>query len=178
MAMSGNLPDLANITALALSAAGFGFLCLAAAIDVRRFIIPNWLNICLLILAVAYGLVVVDFNWLIHLACGALFFFLGALMFQFRMLGGGDVKLMAVLAFWAGPAYAVGFLFFTALGGGLVSVIYLALAAVKKKRLKAADPATEFNIMRQPVPYGLAIAVGGVYVFLSILEHLGYSVRM
>ncbi len=170
--------SLGLIAQLALVCTGFVALLTAALIDIRHFIIPNWLNLSLLILGLAYGATQPDFHWFSSIMALLLFFFIGALLFQFRFLGGGDVKLLAVVAFWAGISGAVAFLFYTVLAGGFVSVIYMSRAWLRKKRALKADPATDFSILRQPVPYGVAIALGGVYVFLSILEHLGITVRV
>lgn len=159
-------------------AAGLALVLAAAVIDVRKFRIPNWLNLSFLAVAVLFALVTPEFKWVPNLAWGIGMFCLGAILFQFRMLGGGDVKLLAVVAFLAGTPHMMGFAFITALAGGVVGVIYLSRSWLHKRRLQAADPATDYDIMQQPIPFGVAIAAGGVYVFLSIVEHLELVVGM
>jgi prepilin peptidase CpaA len=62
-------------------------------------------------------------------------------------MGGGDVKLLASTSVWAGPALVFPLLMVTALAGGLVAVGVLAA----RRR-------------RSPLPYGVAIAAGGLVV--------------
>ena len=149
-----------------------------AVIDVRTFKIPNKINLGLLGVGIFYALTVADFPWVLHIGCGVLMFLVGAVLFQFRMLGGGDVKFLSVVAFWAGLQYMMGFAVVTALMGGIISAIYLLKGWLKSRRLKAADPATDYNFLHESVPYGVAIAAGAVYVFLSIVGHLELVVRM
>ena len=74
-------------------------------------------------------------------------------LFALKLMGGGDVKLMAVMALIAGPAYSLSFLFFTAISGGLI-----ALVMVINKHLIAR------NNEPPKVPYGVAIMAGGIWV--------------
>ncbi len=177
--------------------AGAVLLLVAAYIDVRRFIIPNWINASLLALGLLFALSVSDFSWMINLGIGATVFLCGALLYQFRLLGGGDVKLLAVMSFWAGSANLFPLLFIMAVVGGGLSLIYLLKSflrrADKTSTLSLAESATLLHAdvvqeggaavlqrarasdaLRQPIPYGVAIAVAGLYVFIMIAVHLGY----
>ena len=56
------MPSLAEFSVLdfirlALVLAGLGLVLTAALIDIRKFIIPNWLNLLLLIVGLAYAAV-------------------------------------------------------------------------------------------------------------------------
>ena len=70
--------------------------------------------------------------------------------FRLGILGGGDVKLLAAAALWLGAAALMPFLMATALAGGLLAVAFLAWALVRRDRGRVA------------LPYGIAIAAGGV----------------
>lgn len=185
-----------DLIRLALVVAALCLVLLAAVIDICKFIIPNWLNLALLVIGLAYAGISTayaeqGFPWVISLACFALFFFTGTLLFSVGLLGGGDVKLLAVLAFWAGSQHIFAMLVYTAIAGGVLSAVYLLKAVVMRNRntpampgdgkvvaaetsLPHTDGVTSGNasVLRQPVPYGVAIAAGGVYVFASIAGQL------
>ena len=94
------------------------------------------------------------------------------------MLGGGDVKLLAALAVWAGTAEALRFLLVTALAGGGLALAWLwycrigwaALAPLRAAFggpavLSSFDPAAA---MDRGLPYGVAIAAGGGWLWLRL----------
>ena len=68
------------------------------------------------------------------------------------MMGGGDVKLAAALALWFAPADTVKFLVLMSLAGGVLTLAILAWHRVKKR------PG------RPEIPYGVAIAFGGLAI--------------
>ena len=149
-----------------------GLLCWAAFSDFLKFIIPN--QVCAAIVAL-YPLYVVaaapPVDWAGGVACGVIVFTLGFAFFVLRLTGGGDVKLLAAVAMWAGPPFVLSFLIVTALAGGVVSLA--TLARVLPGRLRPAGRAgfsmRDTPAMRARVPYGVAIAVGGVYVAVRLL---------
>ena len=148
-----------------------GLLVWAAWSDLRDFLIPN--RICLAIamlfpahVAAAGTLEVVPGA----LAAAAATFTAGFALFAFRIAGGGDVKLMTAVALWAGPAQIVSFLFMTALAGGLLAAL---LAARAWRREAEANPDGTMGlrliaIRDTKVPYGAAIAVGGLYIAAGV----------
>lgn len=79
-------------------------------------------------------------------------FVLGAAGFRFGLVGGGDVKLLAAAALWVGASSLPPFLMTTAFAGGLLAVGFLAAALVRRDGGKVA------------LPYGIAIAAGGILV--------------
>ena len=100
-------------------------LVVAAVIDVRTFTISNRLNLAVALLAPLY--------WLsIALAPGpasrsssppaAGVFVLLAGAFYAGMMGGGDVKLAAALAFWFSPPATIKFLVLMSLAGGVLTL--------------------------------------------------------
>lgn len=176
---------------VAILAGGAILLVVAAYIDVRRFIIPNWINAVLLLLGLIWAALTPDFAWVVSLGISISIFLCGALLHQFRLMGGGDVKLLTVMGFWAGVSHLFPLLFVTALAGGVLSLFYLLKSFLQNRgktgRLSLAESATllhadvvqeggaavlqkarSTDALRQPIPYGVAIAVGGLYVFLRI----------
>lgn len=194
---------LIDILSYAVLAIAIGLLVAAAVIDIRRFVIPNWVNASLLATGLVYAtLHYGSFAWGMNVILLVTTFLVGALLYQLRFLGGGDVKLFAVLSFWSGIELVFPLLLITAAAGGLLSVVYLVKAWLRKGNtpeqrsvlneiatqaivtvgsaaagVSQPVPAKTVGLMREPVPYGVAIAVGGVYVFLSIAGHLGRVVN-
>jgi prepilin peptidase CpaA len=101
---------------------------------------------------------------------GGVTFLAGIGLFAARALGGGDVKLLAAAALWAGPDHFTLFLLTTALAGGV-----LAMAALLWRRfapllaLWRQIAGLDVLAARPVLPYGVAIAAGGVAVALRLL---------
>jgi len=130
-------------------------LVVAAAIDVRTFTISNKLNLAVALCAPLYWLSVALPWWPdagIHLAMGAGVFVLLAGAFYAGMMGGGDVKLAAALALWFSPQSTIKFLVLTSLAGG---VLTLGIIAWHRARQREGRP---------EIPYGVAIAFGGLAI--------------
>ena len=130
-------------------------LLVAAVIDVRTFTISNSLNLTVALLAPLYWLSIALPLWpnaAIQLAVGAGVFAILAGAFYAGMMGGGDVKLAAALALWFSPASTLKFLIFMSLAGGVLTLLMVALHRV---RGKAGRP---------EIPYGVAIAFGGLVI--------------
>lgn len=138
-----------------------GFLAAAAIIDLRRFIIPDAIVVALLGLwplwVVLNGHNPIGFT----LLGAAVTFAFGVILFAFGLMGGGDVKLMTVVALWAEPAGLPGFLLYTSIAGGMLSIYWL-----KPVRSYIAPIIgwTEGLRDNKQIPYGVAIAVGGLTV--------------
>ena len=133
-------------------------LVVAALIDVRTFTISNRLNLGVALMAPLYW-------WSAHLplwpdigiqvAIAAGVFALLAVAFYAGMMGGGDVKLAAALALWFSPQSTLRFLVFMSIAGGVLTLVVVGLHRLKKKPGKPE------------VPYGVAIAVGGLLILIQ-----------
>jgi len=145
---------------------------LAAAItDIRKFIIPNSLSIALIIaFFISFALSGLGTDVLLnHVASGVIMLAIGIAMFGFNMCGAGDSKLLAAAALWLGwPVFGQALIFITLFGGALSILIILARVIARHvPRLSLIFPplarlaATEKLI----APYGVAIALGAVWVF-------------
>ena len=113
------------------------------------------------------------------LLAGAVSLFVG-LMFQLaRFMGGGDVKLFAALALWLGPAGSVSAALATAIAGGAFALFFIRRPTPSNGEVKAdtlvrlaarlqLDEGRDF----ERVPYGVAVAAGGLWVWWS---HVGFT---
>jgi prepilin peptidase CpaA len=106
--------------------------------------------------------------WWAGPAVAAAVFALGLGVFAAGWLGGGDVKLAAALALWAGPAGVAAFVLVTALAGAGLSLAVLALRRVSVPYLSSSalviGPQTGGRRAAEGVPYGVAIAAGGLWI--------------
>lgn len=151
-------------------------LCLAAWCDVATRTIPDLLSLALagtgLLIRAAEGWQALGLSFAVALG---LFVFL--LLFAMRgALGGGDVKLAAAMALSLSPAATWDFIFATVMIGGALGLAYLTgPLVVPRPRLVAGAPLLRRILVaearrlrrRGPVPYGVAIAGGGILVLLG-----------
>jgi prepilin peptidase CpaA len=100
------------------------------------------------------------------LACAVGLFGLGALAFAAGAMGGGDVKLAAAASLFAGPGLILDFVTVTAVIGGLLGVAILAGARIGP--VASTGGCTVRARLRGNLPYGPAIAVGGLWVALAL----------
>ncbi len=158
-------------------------LAVAALLDLRHRRIPNWLAALAAVLGVAAvasgGLVALG----LHAAVSLLVLLAGMAIWSRGWLGGGDVKLLAALALWAGPGHVAALLVATTLAGGVLAtgMILVSRAGASPlltflqihaaRLLPAAVPALTTNLPRSTasLPYGLAVAAGGAWLVHLIL---------
>jgi prepilin peptidase CpaA len=156
-----------------LAILGFIVLLSAAAVsDVRKLTIPNsyclGIALCYPFFALAAAQPV---DWLGGLMVGGSLLAVGFVLFTTGRVGGGDAKLLAAASLWAGPGLLVEFILLTALtGGGMAIVLYVRHRWLRSPSL-AAMAATEASpdFAQQPMPYGVAIFAGGIYVAFTLL---------
>lgn len=139
-----------------------GLLVVAVQGDLRRREIPDWSTLGLVALFLV--LQVYRGHWQAigeGLLVAVAVFGAGVGLFRFGWLGGGDVKLMAALALWAGPAGILQFVLLTSFAGGPLSLACLAASAWRRRDRPAR------LCSRVAVPYGVAIALGAVPTILA-----------
>ena len=128
----------------------------AAVGDWRSRTIPNWLNATIALLAIPFWWSVGLDPWpgvALQLALAAAVFGLFAIAFRLGAMGGGDVKMAAALALWLPFAGVVKLLAVMSIAGGILT---LAMLAAHRMAKAAGQP---------EIPYGIAIAFGGFWVF-------------
>jgi prepilin peptidase CpaA len=164
-----SLPQLFQIACLALLAT---LLVAAAAQDVRTMHIANEFPMAigaLFVIAASAGLASSQLSlsaFGMAVACAGGVFAVGAAAFAAGALGGGDVKMLAAVSLFAGPARLLDFLAITALVGGLTGIAILAGAPIGRP---AAVGGGSFRArLRSGLPYGPAIAAGGLWVAASL----------
>tara|TARA_B100001540_G_scaffold205822_1_gene181267 strand:+ start:5101 stop:5706 length:606 start_codon:yes stop_codon:yes gene_type:complete len=142
--------------------------------DVRAYLLSN--RLCLTVAAL-YPLYIMSlwFNnaapggtdLLITLFIALIIFAVGVVLFARGIMGGGDVKLLPVVALWAGPTFVLPFLFITSIIGGLVTLFVLAQYGLKRSNFLKSSPDVNLpspNMAEIQVPYGVGIAAGGLFV--------------
>ena len=80
-------------------------------------------------------------------------------LFAIRQMGGGDVKLLTALALWIPPYPFFKLVVIMALVGGVLTIVFGGLHLMRRSQDRIA------------IPYGLAIAVAGLWVLGT--EQLG-----
>jgi prepilin peptidase CpaA len=160
--------------------ASFAILVIVAALrDVTSYTIPNGLSLALIggfpVAALSLGLPLQVVG--LHVAVGVAALVAGMVMFALRWIGGGDAKLFAAAALWLGLPAILTYLAVTALAGGGLAVLLLALRSSHVRPFVPNGPAW-FGRLAEPgenVPYGVAIAAGALAAFpLSpLMIHFG-----
>jgi prepilin peptidase CpaA len=136
----------------------------AAASDMQRYVIPNRICLSLLVLYPGYAVTLSPTEIGIAAAIAATVFAIGAGLFSFGIMGGGDVKLLAATSLWAGAAYFPAFLMLTAAAGGVLALWWGPLIRYFFPSIAVAKAANG----RPAIPYGVAIAAGGLFVAVNL----------
>jgi prepilin peptidase CpaA len=127
---------------------------MAVASDIRSFRIPNWqpaaLVAALIVVRVGGGQAM---DLPVALAVGMAVLVAGFVLYVGGFWGGGDAKLLAAVAAWAGLDGLPRLLLVTAVAGGLLAGLVLML------RRRRGQGASDWASL--PMPYGVAIAFGG-----------------
>lgn len=145
-----------------------GYLGAAAVGDAQHFIIKDKLNlfglVAFLVLALPMGLSLPEFG--VHVAVGIAVTVAALAAFGLGWFGGGDAKMIAAMGFWIGPAALMNFVVATTLAGGILSVILLTGRATARRTGLPKGPRWLRKILRRGsgVPYGIALAAGGLIV--------------
>lgn len=138
-------------------------------LDATRYLIPNWLNTMVILLYVVFVLSSpVAIGWLSGIYAFILVFIVGFPIFFFRLMGGGDVKLLIALALWCGLSETLAeFVIYTGLLGGVLSVALLSIRPFAAWLCaKSGKDITIPKILTygQDIPYGLAITTAFLIV--------------
>jgi len=126
-----------------------------AVVDIRTYTISDRLNLAIALLAPVYWWAAGVPLWpdaAIRVGVGALVFLLFAGAFYLNAMGGGDVKLAGALALWFTPFETLKLFVIMSIVGGLLTLVVLTIHRTRKKS------------GRPEVPYGVAIAAGGMWL--------------
>jgi prepilin peptidase CpaA len=158
------MSGLGEFAQLALVGSLCALLIWAAASDMQRYIIPNRICLALVALYPGYAIGLTPAEIGIAAAIAVCVFAIGAGLFSFGIMGGGDVKLLTAVSLWAGGAYFPAFVLLTAAAGGLLALWWNPLLRHFFPAIAVAQAANG----RPAIPYGAAIAVGGVFVAINL----------
>lgn len=141
---------------------------MAAFYDITTTKIPNWISgiliVTFLVIAPFIGFGFADIG--LQLAIGLSALLIGFLLFSMGVFGGGDAKLIAAALLWMNASSIIPFLFFMALTGGLLGVLFLFLKYMPLPKTFAAHPwGIKLKSTHPHIPYGLAIAMGGILAY-------------
>jgi Flp pilus assembly protein protease CpaA len=159
-------------------AAGFLAILLllyVAVVDIATRLIRNEICLVLALLGIAS-----QFSNPMHVAesliAATILFLLLIVIYQRRWIGGGDLKLLVALAIGLPLMGVIQLLTVTALAGGVLALVHLMMRFLPSPKLAPAGSslvrrvyAVERwrNLRHAPLPYGVAIACGGIWTVLS-----------
>lgn len=166
------------VLALAALASAVALLLWAGASDLARYRIPNLASLGLVIAFAVFAVSVEpSLQWLGHLKIGGLALALGLFAFLRGLAGGGDGKLFAAVALWAGPERVLPAVLLMALIGGVLALAQLLTVQQARAReagsgLIAVGLPKRADLRRAEVPYGVAIAGAGLYALWGLAAPL------
>ncbi len=141
----------------------------AAYRDAKEFRIPNYTSLVIAISFFVYAaLSLSPIEIAFHVMVASIIFALTFILYMKNSFGAGDVKLLSALSLWAGSTTIMPFLFAVSVFGGMLAL--LILMCRKNKSLHTQIHNKKLNTLihwmktRQEVPYGVAIACGGLLV--------------
>jgi prepilin peptidase CpaA len=143
-----------------------GIVTWAAISDLTSTRIPNTANAAILALWIGWAIVNPDAAPLYSFGIGIGLFIGGAVLFHFKLMGGGDVKFLAVLGLFAGPQQIFLFLICVSLFGGLLCIL-----AILQSRQWITVPVITLATTthgKRTVPYGVAIAASAYIMIASL----------
>ena len=160
----------------------------AAISDIRYYILSNKLCLSVLLLYPIFLISLLiqgrfpGLEYLLYsvaIAVGVFIFLL--ILFARGIMGGGDVKLIPVVALWAGPDLWLIFIFITMLTGGLVALLTISFQYIKNSRTShksseninlSVSHSAELEFKEKHIPYGIGISAGGLYSALKLFQSL------
>ncbi|MCC8938649.1 prepilin peptidase [Bradyrhizobium sp. Arg68] len=146
-----------------------------ATTDIATRLIRNEICLALAILGIA-GQLADPLQIAQSLIVAAILLLLLFVVYQLGKIGGGDVKLLVALAVGLPLTGVVQLLTVTALAGGVLALVHLMMRALPYPRLAPAGSSLVRRVYaverwrhlrHAPLPYGVAIASGGIWTILS-----------
>lgn len=157
-----------------------GLCLIAACTDFLLYRIPNWVVLFLLITYSVRAMLLLYMGLPIHtfyvpMLSLIIVFLAGFALFNFKVLGAGDAKLLAVTALWMGEVNIFQFIMLTLISGGILAIIYLKfkksvdfLRNLLLAKIINKNGATVASVITtNAVPYAIAIT-GGVLWALAL----------
>jgi len=143
--------------------------------DCRSLIISNKTTLFIVILFFTESLINsrIDNTFFYTVLCSFFVFLLFFAFFVFNFLGGGDVKLVASISLWLGPALLFDFLFYMSLIGGGLAFIKIVLMKTKEHLNSAVFTNMTYKFSQtNEIPYGIAIGFSALIMIPRIYNNL------
>jgi prepilin peptidase CpaA len=136
--------------------------------DLTTMTIPNWLTLALFVAffvaALATGMPFADIVQ--HVGIGIATRLVGMALFARGWIGGGDAKLMAVVALWIGWAQVLPYFVIASILGGGLTLLILGYRNLPLPDFVVRQAwALRLHDRTEGVPYGLALAAAGLLIF-------------
>ncbi len=161
-----------------LLAAVVALVCVASLNDVAVRAIPDPISLGVVVIGVALRLI--DGTLIPGFAASAAVFALGAICWRCGWLGGGDAKLLAACALVVPPVQVPQLVLATALAGGVLACLYLAMGRMTTLWSKPVHTGRSHPLVtrvcraelwrarrRGALPYGCAIAAGATFTLFA-----------
>jgi prepilin peptidase CpaA len=85
--------------------------------------------------------------------------------FSFGWIGGGDAKLMTVVALWLGADHTLSYIFATGIAGGLLTIgLILFRMTPLPDSVDRIPWVARLHSLEAGIPYGVAIAAGALFI--------------
>jgi prepilin peptidase CpaA len=146
-----------------------------ATIDVATRLIRNEICLALALLGIA-GQLASPMQVAESLIAATLLLLLLLVIYQRGWVGGGDIKLLVALAIGLPLTGVIELLAITALAGGVLALLHLMMRLLPYPRLAPAGSSLVRRVYaverwrhlrHAPLPYGVAIACGGIWTIFS-----------
>jgi prepilin peptidase CpaA len=146
-----------------------------ATIDVATRLIRNEICLALALLGIASQLAS-PMQVALSLIAATILLLLLLVIYTRGWMGGGDVKLLVALAIGLPLTSVIQLLTVTALAGGVLALVHLMMRQLPYPRLAPAGSSLARRVYaverwrhlrHAPLPYGLAIACGGIWTIFS-----------
>lgn len=151
---------LADMLQIGVAVSATTTLAWAAVSDIRDRRIPNLTVVLMLVLALPW-IAVASVSWASALIAGAIALVVCFALYAFGVFGGGDAKLFAAVALFAGLGDLLALTVATAMAGGALAA---ASFASRPRRALVMLQMRGRGDWGRGVPYGVAIALGGSLV--------------
>lgn len=141
----------------------------AARTDATTMTIPNWISLLL----IGSFLILSPFimtSWSMfgeHVLVGTSVFLFGFAMFAGGLFGGGDAKLMAATSLWWQWPDLLFYIVWSAIAGGIIAAFILWCRKYMPLTVLGRDWIYQLVKVQNDMPYGLALAFGGIFTLLN-----------
>ena len=150
-----------------------GLVFAAGVSDILTLTVPNRYPVAIVLVYPSYVLASTQpVAWQASIVIAISALIVGFLLYAVRGWGGGDAKLFAAAALWAGPDFILPLILICAAAGGVIAV-FIWLQHCLPSSLSTGVftfRATAPRLHRTPVPYAAAIAVAALYRAFTLLN--------